>query len=106
MALTRSYKETIQAELKRDPDFRKALYAEAVTVLLGGEQAVAFSMLRDLIHASITFKRLAVETGVSEKSLHRMLGANGNPTIQNIGKILQAIQQDLGYVPQVTVSAA
>jgi len=52
------------------------------------------------------FKRLAEETGVSEKSLHRMLGQNGNPTIQNIGKILHAIQQDLGYVPQVTVSAA
>jgi DNA-binding phage protein len=106
MALTRSYKETIQAELKRDPEFRKALYGEAVTALLEGEQAVAFSMLRDLVHASISFKRLAEETGVSEKSLHRMLGANGNPTIQNIGKILKAIQQDLGYVPQVTVSAA
>ena len=63
MALTRSYKETIQAELKRDPEFRKALYAEAVTALLEGEQAVAFSMLRDLIHASISFKRLAEETG-------------------------------------------
>lgn len=106
MALTRSYKETIMAELQRDPEFRKAVYAEAITALLGGEQSVAFSMLRDLIHASITFKRLAEETGVSEKSLHRMLGANGNPTIQNIGKILQAIQQDLGYIPQVSVSAA
>ena len=93
MALTRSYKETILAELKRDPKFRKAVYAEAVTALLEGEQTVAFSMLRDLIHASITFKRLAEKTGVSEKSLHRMLGQNGNPTIQNIGKILHAIQQ-------------
>lgn len=106
MALTRNYKETIMAELRRDPEFREAVYAEAITVLLGGEQNVAFSMLRDLVHASITFKRLAEETGISEKSLHRMLGQHGNPTIQNIGKILQAIQQDLGYVPQVTVNAA
>ena len=106
MALTRSYKETVLERLKKEPEFRQSLYAEAVTALLEGEQAVAFSMLRDLIHASITFKRLAEETGVSEKSLHRMLGKNGNPTIQNIGKILHAIQQDLGYVPQVNVSAA
>jgi DNA-binding phage protein len=106
MALTRSYKETILAELQRDPEFRKSVYTEAVTALLEGEQAIALSMLRDLVHASISFKRLAEETGVSEKSLHRMLGERGNPTIQNIGKILQAIQQDLGYVPQVSVSAA
>ncbi len=106
MALTRSYKETVLERLREEPEFREALYAEAITVLLGGEQSVAFSMLRDLVHASITFKRLAEETGISEKSLHRMLGTNGNPTIQNIGKILQAIQHDLGYVPQVTVSAA
>ena len=106
MALTRSYRETVLARLKEDPEFKQALYAEAVTALLGGEQSVAFSMLRDLVHASITFKRLAEETGISEKSLHRMLGAHGNPTIQNIGKILQAIQQNLGYVPKVIVNAA
>ena len=105
MALTRSYKKTILERLREEPEFRMALYAEALTVLLAGEQDVAFSMLRDLVHASITFKRLAEATGVSEKSLHRMLGQHGNPTIQNIGKILQAIQQDLGYVPQVTVNA-
>lgn len=60
----------------------------------------------DLVHASITFKRLAEETGLPEKSLHRMLGERGNPTMQNIGKILQAIQNDPGFVPQVKVSAA
>jgi DNA-binding phage protein len=106
MALTRSYKETVMAELKKDPEFRKALYGEAINALLEGEQAVAFSMLRDIVHSLITFKRLAEETGISEKSLHRMLGVNGNPTIQNIGKILKAIQHDLGYIPQVSVNAA
>jgi DNA-binding phage protein len=106
MALTRSYKETILAELQSDAEFRKATFEEAVTALLEGEQGEALSMLRDLVHASITFKRLAEETGLPEKSLHRMLGERGNPTMQNIGKILQAIQHDLGFVPQVKVSAA
>ncbi|VGO20648.1 helix-turn-helix domain-containing transcriptional regulator [Pontiella sulfatireligans] len=106
MALTKSYKETVLTRLKAEPEFRKAIYAEAINALLEGEQTIARSMLRDLVHASITFKRLAEETGISEKSLHRMLGQNGNPTMQNIGKILQSIQQDLGYVPNVTVNAA
>jgi DNA-binding phage protein len=106
MALTRSYKETILAELQSDPKFRKAAFEEAVSALLEGEQVEALSMLRDLVHATITFKRLAKETGVPEKSLHRMLGPRGNPTMRNIGLILQAIREDLGFIPKVRVAAA
>ena len=106
MALTREYKETVVARIQRDPKFKKALYAEALNALLEGETEEGLSMLRDLIHAAISFKRLATETGLNEKSLHRMLGPNGNPTAKNMAAILQAIQNDLGFVPQVTIAAA
>ena len=96
MALTRSYKETILAELRRDEEFRKATYAEALSALQDDEVSIALSMLRDLVHATLTFKGLAEKTSINEKSLHRMLGENGNPTAQSIGKILKAISQDLG----------
>jgi hypothetical protein len=56
MALTRDYKETVLADIKRDPKFAHALYAEAVNSLLEGETEVALSILRDLVHAGITFK--------------------------------------------------
>jgi len=96
MALTRSYKETIQAELKKDPVFRNALFAEAIDALAENEIPEALSMLRDIVHATITFKGLAEKTGISEKSLHRMLGHRGNPTAQNIGKILKTLKEHLG----------
>ena len=96
MALTRSYKETIQAELKKDPVFRNALFAEAIDALAENEIPEALSMLRDIVHATITFKGLAEKTGISEKSLHRMLGQQGNPTAQNIGKILKTLKKHLG----------
>jgi DNA-binding phage protein len=96
MALTRDYKETILAELQRDPEFRKATYLEAMLALQENEVAEALSMLRDLVHATITFKGLAQETGISEKSLHRMLGEHGNPTAQSMGKILKATRHGLG----------
>ena len=96
MALTRSYKETIQAELKKDPVFRNALCAEAIDALAENEIPEALSMLRDIVHATITFKGLAEKTGISEKSLHRMLGQRGNPTAQNIGKILKTLKEHLG----------
>jgi DNA-binding phage protein len=101
MALTRDYRETVVARIKRDRKFARALYAEAMGALLGGETAGALSMLRDLVHAEITFKELARQTGLGEKSLHRMLNRNGNPTARNLGVIVRSIADDLGIKPRV-----
>ena len=59
MALTRDYRETLVARIKRDRKFARALYAEAMSALLEGETAEGLSTLRDLVHAEITFKELA-----------------------------------------------
>ncbi len=106
MALTREYKQTVVARIKRDTKFARALYAEAITALLEGETAEGLSMLRDLIHAQISFKELARQTGFGEKTLHRMLSRSGNPTARSLATILRAIGEDLGFTPRVTVSAA
>lgn len=63
-------------------------------------------MMRDLIHAEITFKGLARQTGFDEKSLHRMLSRRGNPTARTLAKIIAAIREDLGFVPRVRIAAA
>ena len=69
MALTRNYKTTVLERIKNDPAFAKALYAQALDTLLNGEIGEGFSMLRDSVHAEITFKELSRITGVGEKSL-------------------------------------
>jgi DNA-binding phage protein len=96
MALTREYKQTVLARIKRDPKFAKALYAEAVNTLMEGETDEGLSMLRDLVHANITFKELSRQTGFGEKALHRMLSRHGNPTTRNLFAITKAICEDLG----------
>ena len=63
MALTRDYRETVLARIKRDPQFARALYAQAINAMLEGETAEGLSMLRDLVHAEITFRELARQTG-------------------------------------------
>jgi len=105
MALTRDYKETVVARIKRDRKFARALFAEAMGALLDGETAEGLSMLRDLVHAEITFKELARQTGLGEKTLHRMLNRNGNPTARNLGLIVRSIAEDLDIRPRVEVSA-
>ena len=103
MALTRHYKETVIARIKRDPKFARAVFAEAISALLDGETAEGLSMLRDLVHAGITFKELARQTRLGEKTLHRMLNRNGNPTARNLGAIVKSIAEDLGIKPRVEV---
>ena len=95
MALTREYKETVVARIKRDRKFAHALYAEAINALLEGETTEGLSMLRDLVHAGITFKTLARQTGLGEKALHRMLSRRGNPTTRNLFMVTRAIRDQL-----------
>ena len=105
MALTRDYNETVVARIKRDRKFARALYAEALSALMESETAEGLSTLRDLVHAQITFKELARQTGLGEKTLHRMLNRNGNPTARNLGVIVKRIAEDLGIKPRVEVTA-
>lgn len=105
MALTREYKQTVLARIKRDPKFARALYAEAVNALLEGETDEGLSMLRDLVHAGITFKSLAEQTGFGEKTLHRMLSSRGNPTTRNLFMVTKAISRDLGIKSELKLAA-
>lgn len=106
MALTRDYKKTVVARIKRDRKFARAIYAGAITMLLEGQTAEALSRLRDLVHAEITFKELARQTGLGEKTLHRMLNRNGNPTARNLGLIVRSIAEDLHIKPRVELAVA
>jgi DNA-binding phage protein len=105
MITTRPHSETIIARIKREPKFARALYAEAVNCFLEGETAVGLSMLRDLVNAQISFKELARQTRLGEKSLHRMLHRNGNPMARNLGVIIKSIAGDLGIKPRVELAA-
>src|SRR2546427_9325883 len=104
MITTRPHSETITARIKREPKLARLLYADAINAILEGETAVGLSILRDLVNAQISFKELARQTGLGEKSLHRMLNRNGNPTARNLSVILRRIAEDLGIRVQVTLA--
>jgi DNA-binding phage protein len=92
MALTRKFKDTVQKRAGRDPAFRRALIVEAVNELIAGDCDVAKAVLRDYINATITFPILAQELNRSSKSIHRMLGPNGNPRMNSVAGILKVLQ--------------
>jgi DNA-binding phage protein len=107
MVLTVDASVTIQSRIQRDPAFAAALLDEAIAVFLNGEPDVARLALRDLVNATIGFEGLAVAVGKPSKSLHRMLSAKGNPTMDNLTMILTVLRQELGVEIQVqTVACA
>ena len=95
MSITRDYKETVNARVKKDPEFAKALLDEAVSLFLNGEPETARLILRDLVNATMGFEELAALTSLPSKSLHRMLSASGNPTMNNLTAIFNVLRKQL-----------
>ncbi|MCD6026127.1 MAG: putative transcriptional regulator [Solimicrobium sp.] len=95
MALTRDFKHTIVERVDRDPAFAKALLDEAATSFLNGEPDVARLILRDLVNATIGFEQLAKITHRPGKSLHRMLSPRGNPGMDSLAAIFDAVRSRL-----------
>jgi DNA-binding phage protein len=95
MALTRDFKKTVVARVERDPAFAKALLNQAATLFLSGEPVTARLILRDLVNATLGFEHLATVTSMPSKSLHRMLSPKGNPSMDNLAAIFDAIRRKL-----------
>ena len=93
MALTKQFRETIYERAQKDEKFRMALLQEALDEFLSGDFDTAKILLRNYVNSSITFETLSKETNKNDKSLQRMLSADGNPTSENFFAMLHAIQK-------------
>ncbi len=102
MALTRSFKETVQARVLADPAFGEALLREGIETMLGGDVETGKAILRDYIKATVGFKQLGEDTGASAKSLIRMFGPTGNPQARNLFAVIRHLQQQAGITLRVT----
>ena len=102
MALTRTFKETVQARVLADPAFREALLREGIEAMLAGDVDSGKLILRDYIKATVGFEELGAETGTSAKSLIRMFGARGNPQARNFFAVLSRLQERAGLRLQIT----
>jgi DNA-binding phage protein len=107
MPVTRDFKRTVEERLRRDPAFARELLNEAATLFLNGEADAARFVLRDLVNATVGFEALSQEIAKPAKSLHRMLSKHGNPTMDNLAAIINAIRRRLRVDLQTrTIKAA
>ncbi|MFY9758550.1 transcriptional regulator [Bradyrhizobium sp.] len=105
MALSRDFRQTVQARAVRDPVFRKALFQEAVQTLLEGDIDAGRAAMRDYINATVGFERLSAALGRPQKSLMRMFGPGGNPTAENLLGVIGVLQAETGVHLEVRAVA-
>jgi hypothetical protein len=105
MALTREFKETVAARIRRDGKYREALFSEAINAYLAGDTETGKAILRDLVNATIGFEGLAAEIRKPSKSLHRMLAPHGNPNTENFFGIVSVLQKKARVKLRVTARA-
>lgn len=88
MALTRDFKATVKERVQRDPAYAAALLNEAISLFLNNDPKTARLILRELVNTTVGFEELATKIAIPSKSLHRMLSARGNPTMDNLTAIV------------------
>lgn len=93
MGLTRKFKETVQTRVLQDPEFRKELIIEATNAFLEGDIDTGKALLRDYLNATEALPSIALELALDEKSIRRMIGPRGNPTLKNFINILGACKK-------------
>jgi hypothetical protein len=94
MPLTQNFRETVQARARRDVRFRQALLDEATQALLDGNLEETRSALLSCINATIGFEKLGAALDRSPKSLMRMFGSSGNPTVENLHAVIGVLQSN------------
>lgn len=93
MTLTRKFKDTVQLRTKQDPQYRKELIIEATNAFLEGDLDTGKTLLRDYLNATEALPSIAGELSLDEKSIRRMVGPKGNPTLKNFINLLGACKR-------------
>ena len=106
MALTKSFRETVQKRVKNDPAFRAQLLEEALNCFLQGDIDTGKSLLRDYLNATESTRTIADKIETNVKSLQRMVGPRGNPTTRNLFLIFNACTSNEGIKIRACVSHA
>lgn len=93
--LTVDSSTTLHDRIKSDPAFAEALLREATDMFLNGEAEASRLLLRDVVNATVGFEQIAMATNRPSKSIHRMLSARGNPTMESLSAVFSAIRKVL-----------
>lgn len=85
---TVDYKEFLFKRLRNNPEYCKAYLNEA---LHDEDFSVFLLALKDVIEAKSSIAKISDEAGLNRENLYRMLSETGNPQLQSILKLIDAL---------------
>jgi len=106
MPLGKEFKETVREQLQASAGYRRAYLREGIGCMIAGDIEMGKLVLRDYINGTIGFIALGNALGRDTKSLMRMLGPQGNPTVRNYFEIVAYLQKVEGGTLEVVYKAA
>ena len=74
-------------------------------VLADGDKEECLLALRRVVEATGGFAQLARDTQLNEKSLHRALSPDGNPTLKSLLSISQALGMQINFLPVENIAS-
>jgi DNA-binding phage protein len=90
MALSREFKELVVARAEKDPEFRRGLITEALTMILRGEITAGRLMIREYINATGSMSEICRKLNKHQSGVVRMLGPKSNPTLESFVPVVRA----------------
>lgn len=100
MNQTGCYHQAEVKALRKDPELAKAYLQEAMRWMHRPDgRAASLIALRALAQAYGGMTRLAKEAGVERQSLYRALSPEGNPTLNTLIAVMQAVGMRLSAEP-------
>jgi hypothetical protein len=106
MALTKDFNETLRVRLQESAGFRRAYLREAIGCMFSGDLETGRSLLRKYINGTVGFIALGNALGRDSKTLMRMLGPSGNPSVRNFFEIVAYLQHCEGTILEVVEKVA
>ncbi len=106
MPLGKEFKETVRERLQASAGFRRAYLREGISCMVAGDIEMGKLVLRDYINGTVGFIALGKALERDPKTLMRMLGPQGNPTVRNYFEIVAYLQKLEGGVLEVVYKQA
>lgn len=90
-----NYKNLVKQDLKSEKDLKLYLSIAIKDYLATGDKGQFLSSLRLVSEIKGGLTKLAKETNLQREHLYKMLSDRGNPSFENIVKIIQALGYDI-----------
>lgn len=89
-----NYRNDLLADLRNDPEFA----AEYLSAAKADSKEAFLGALRDLAEAQVGMKAIAKRAKVNRESLYRALSKRGNPTVNTVDSVLDALGLETRFI--------